>query len=640
MNLLKFTLFFLLLSTPFYAQKKNDYPTPEEIKKAEKLREIYSKDDVAVLESDENISFGYDKRAEKVTVSNTVKQTLININQRADIYKYEFYDSESKIETFSLTNRIGKPTYFTVTDEFYKDNDLFYNDAHVKHMSVNFPVQGYSYIFDLEKKYNDVKYFTSLYFNDEYPVINKTITIIVPNWLNLELKEFNFEGNKIIKSKKADPKNNATIYTYNVKDLAATNKDSNSPGRSYLYPHIVVIAKSYTKDDKQTMLFNTTADLYKWYKSLVNLMKDDVTLLQEKVKELTANAKTDDEKIRNIYYWVQDNIRYIAFEDGIAGFKPDESDHVFQKRYGDCKGMANLIKQMLKAAGFDARLTWIGTKHIAYDYTTPSLSVDNHMICTLFHKGKKYFLDGTEKFNSLGNYAERIQNKEVMIEDGEKFIIDKIPKSNSGTNKETISIKLSIENEKLKGTSSRSYLGESCAQFLNIYSAFGNDKKRETLDNFLSLEDKNITVSNIKSSDFKNRDKKLTIDYGIELENKVSRFDNDIYIDLEFMNEYKLYEFKDRKTDYQFDYKIDYDSMVSLQIPDGYKIAKIPENLTIKETDYEINITFVQNANEIIYKKTFDFKNAVIPFSGIEKWRGFIKNLNNIYNQQITLSKI
>ena len=90
------------------------------------------------------------------------------------------------------------------------------------------------------------------------------------------------------------------------------------PGRSYLYPHILVIAKSFTKDGATTTLFKSNADLYNWYKSLIAMMKDDTTVMKSKVNELTANAKTDDEKIKNIYYWVQDNIRYIAFEDGIA----------------------------------------------------------------------------------------------------------------------------------------------------------------------------------------------------------------------------------------------------------------------------------------------------------------------------------
>ena len=57
----------------------------------------------------------------------------------------------------------------------------------------------------------------------------------------------------------------------------------------------------------------------------------------------------------------------------------------------------------------DARLTWIGTRSIPYDYTIPSLAVDNHMICTVFLGEEKYFLDATEEYVGFGDYAYRIQ---------------------------------------------------------------------------------------------------------------------------------------------------------------------------------------------------------------------------------------
>jgi len=624
------------LGNTVFSQKNID-PTPEDISLAKKLREKYSKDDIAILESTDNISFDFNKKEGKVTVFHNAKEHLMNINHRADIHKYEFYDSETQIETFSMKYRNDKSTSFFVKDEFYKDKDLFYNDARVKYMTVDFPVQGYTYRYEMEKKYKDVKYFISLYFNDEYPVLKKTISFSIPNWLEVELKEFNFEGYQIKKTSRQE--NNMTYVTYTLEDIPAVYKEEDTPGRSYTYPHVLVLAKSFTDNGKQTTLFKTSDDLYKWYKSLLAMMKDDTNVMKAKVAELTANAKTDDEKIKNIYYWVQDNIRYIAFEDGIAGFKPDESNNVFEKRYGDCKGMANLIKQMLKMAGFDARLSWIGTKHIAYDYKTPSLAVDNHMICTLIHKGKKYYLDGTEKFNSLGEYAERIQSKEVMIEDGDKCIIEKIPAVTNEANKEQFKAILSIQDERLTGNCNHNYSGESRAQFLNIYNNFETNKKKERLDGYISKQDKNITTSDLKTTDFQNRDGKLNLDYNINIANKVSSFDNEMYIDLEFMNEYKGFVLKDRKVDYEMDYKTHYESQINLIIPDGYKVTRLPSNLSIKENDFDINITFDKTEKEIIYKKSFIFKNGRIKASEMDKWNDFIKKMIENYNQQITISK-
>lgn len=631
-------VFFIFFCTPAFAQKNID-PTPIDVQNARKLREKYPKDDVAIMESREVISFDLNKSDGKVTVTNITNEELVNINHRADIRKYEFYDNESEIESFSLKYRNDRSTPFPIKDEMYKDKDLFYMDARVKYMTIDFPVQGYSYNYEIKKKYNDVKYFTSLYFNDEFPVLKKEFSITVPEWLTVELKEFNFEGCNIKKTKSVDPATKATVYKYTMENVPAHFDEENAPGRSYLYPHILVIAKSFKNKDNQVTLFNSTADLYKWYKSLIGMMQDDPSVFKDKVAELTATAKTDEEKIKNIYYWVQDNIRYIAFEDGIAGFKPDESNNVFSKRYGDCKGMGNLIKQMLTVAGFDARLTWIGTKHIAYDYTTPSLAVDNHMICTLFYKGKKYFLDGTEKFNSFGEYAERIQNKEVMIENGDQFLIEKVPSVSSEFNKEIFKANLKIVDGKLQGTCSKSFAGESRSQLLYIMNSLKSDKKDEALERYLSKSDKNIKVQNIKSSDLKNRDQKLTMDYEVAVENRVSDFDNDMYIDLEYMNEYKSFELKDRKTDYEFDYKTNYESNVSLAIPAGYKVTKIPENLTINENNFAVDVKFIQTGNEISCKKSFIFKNGVIKANEVEKWNAFVKNLQETYNQQIILSK-
>ncbi|MFM2229836.1 MAG: hypothetical protein RL607_1094 [Bacteroidota bacterium] len=617
--------------------QKNIDPTPEDISKAKSLREQYSKDDVAILESTDAIGFDYNSSADKITVSIKTNEHLMNINHRADIHKYEFYDSESSIENFIVRFRNEKNTSFYVKDEPYKDDDLFYNDARVKYTSIDFPVQGYTYFYELNKKYNDIKYCTTFYFQDEFPVLKKKIVFSVPKWLDIELKEFNFNGFDIKKT--VTDSDSETIYTFTLDNAPAYFKEKDSPGRTYLYPHIMILTKSYAKGSKSGTLFKTHEDLYKWYISLVKMMHNEPEKLREKVTELTAKAKTDEEKIKNIYYWVQDNIRYIAFEDGLAGFKPDEAQNVFEKRYGDCKGMANLIKQMLVLAGFDARLTWIGTKHIAYDYKTPSLAVDNHMICTLFFKGKHYFLDGTEKFCAFGEYAERIQNKEVMIEDGEKCILDKIPAGTAAMNKEVFTANLSLENEQLKGTCQRSFIGESREYFQNIYNHFESNKKKEMLDGYLAHQNKSIKVDQVKTSDINNREQKLTIDYAIDIANKVSSFDNEIYVDLDFMNEYKEFQLKDRKTDYEFDYKTVYESDITLQLPAGYKVTKLPESISVKENNYEVSLTYTVENNKIHYKKSFLFKNAVLKTADFEQWRAVNKRVAEAYNTQIILTK-
>jgi Transglutaminase-like superfamily/Domain of Unknown Function with PDB structure (DUF3857) len=633
------TIFSFLFMTTFFftsfAQKKVD-PDEKDLQIARSLKEKFPDDNVALELSKDHVSFGISRKNNKVTVRHQLREVLINLNTRADIHKYCFYDGETKISEFNIQYKNKKTALFYIKDEAYTSNDLFHNDTRVKYVSLDFPLRGYRYLSTITKEYKDVKYFTKLYFNDEYPIAKKVITIEIPDWLELELKEINFDGFDI---KKEVTNNKSKIYTYTMENVTARHKEGNAPGPTYIYPHILILPKSFTQNNSKTVIFNSTQDLYNWYKSLVNSLENDEKPFKDKVDELTQDAVTDDEKIKNIYYWVQDNIRYIAFEDGIAGFKPDEAANVYNKKYGDCKGMANLCKQMLIEAGFDARLTWIGTKRIAYDYSTPNLSVDNHMICTIIKDGKMIFLDGTEKFSAFGEYANRIQGKQVLIEDGDDFILKKVPISDEEFNKEKIIYSLTLEGENIVGEVNKNYNGESRAGLLGYFSTLKNDKKDEFLERYLNKGSSNIKVSNIQTTDLLDRELSLDITYNISIKNAVSAFDDDIYIDIDFDKELSNLNLEKRKTNYLFRYKKDVESITTLQIPVGYKATHLPENLAVSSENYDLKVTFSQQENTITYEKHFAFKNAKIETSDFDEWNKFIKSLNNIYNQQIILTK-
>jgi hypothetical protein len=199
-------------------------------------------------------------------------------------------------------------------------------------------------------------------------------------------------------------------------------------GSSFIYQHVLLLSKSF-KDNKGVTkrLFKETKDLYSWYAKLVSEVAIDTAPIKEKVAEITTGITDKNERVKAIYYWVQDHIKYIAFKEGIAVLQTNLPQNVCNKRYGGGKGMAILLKIILIEAGFDAKLVWIGTNAIAYDYATPSLRVDNPMITAIMVDGKPIFLEGTEKFNKYGTFATRIQGKRGLIENGSEFELVQVP---------------------------------------------------------------------------------------------------------------------------------------------------------------------------------------------------------------------
>ncbi len=89
------------------------------------------------------------------------------------------------------------------------------------------------------------------------------------------------------------------------------------------------------------------------YTELSDPQSEPDDAIATKARELTANAKTELEKIQAIGRYVQ-NIQYISIQIGIGGYRPHAATEVFAKNYGDCKDKANLMRAMLRAVKVQA----------------------------------------------------------------------------------------------------------------------------------------------------------------------------------------------------------------------------------------------------------------------------------------------
>ncbi|MDC8003643.1 transglutaminase-like domain-containing protein [Aureisphaera galaxeae] len=619
-----------------FAQKKKN-PLPENVSLAKELKEKYEEADIAIKSRTTKVTFKRNKQSGKLEALVRDKINLVGISSSARIQYPVFYDSESKVERFMLRSNKGRDITAVVKDEAMKSEDLFHTDYRVKYTELSFPLQGYNRMIEIEKRYTDSKYFTSLYFSDHFPVVEGKLIVTIPSWLELDIKEFNFEGYTIEKSEKTSEGNSVITYTY--KELDERSKKKYSLGPSYLYPHVLFIAKAYKSKEGTVNLFSNTEDLFAWYNSLVESVEIDSSVYTDKVKELVAGVSSDEEKIKNIYYWVQDNIRYIAFEDGIAGFKPDSPQNVFTKRYGDCKGMAILTKNMLQEAGFDARLVWIGTDRLAYDYSIPSLSVDNHMIAAVVLNGETIFLDGTEKYNRFGEYATRIQNKEAMMQDGDSFKIIKVPAASGTGNRDKAVYNLRVNDESLLGTATRTFSGETRVSFQNSYQAFGGDEKLDRLSGYLGGSNQNFFVDELKVSDEEDRENDLSVDFVVQVENSVTEFDGVLYLEIDPTKQLIPQIDENRSTPFLHYLKEAYITEVNLTMPEGYSKAELPEGLSISNDLLDINLSYQQQGNSILYKNEITLKKRVVDPAQFELWNETFEALKEQLNQQITLNK-
>ena len=600
----------------------------QDLKEAE---QVFPEDGLVLTESLIHFKFKKEKKTKNLVVVEERAEEFLSLKgnqQFSYVVHYDDYSTVDKFETDALVN-----------DDYYQSNDIFHSDIRMQYANYSLRQKGLTRTIKTAKTYKDIKYLTKVYLTSQQGALQRTIKFTIPKAFEVDLVSVNFEGYTVDKIEKEKGGNREIEYS--IKNLDGFSEEESLPGASYIYPHVLILPKTYKDGEVEEAFFNSLDALYAWYAQLVAEVENKPEKLTEIVKELTTSASSEEDKIKNIFYWVQDNIRYIAFEDGIAGYQPENCQTVFFNRYGDCKGMANLMKEMLKLAGFDARLVWLGTKSVATNYSTPCLASDNHMICAVKQGDDFIYLDGTEKYTLLGAYAERIQNQEVLIEDGASFIHTKIPVQGHLKNTRDYSLKLRMTEENtLVGVAKITEKGEAMSRIMYRYNQTRTDEKEESLKRYLALYDKFITIENMKVPSMDRAMDEFILASDITIKNKISTFDNEVYL---YLDPYRIFESYDLGEDRQFplwtSHKHNDKVRIEFELPEGYELSSLPESLDIQNEDFQFNLAYKQEGTKVFYEVQVQIPNSEVTKPNIEAWNKAIKSLKAAYDEPIVLVK-
>jgi hypothetical protein len=148
---------------------------------------------------------------------------------------------------------------------------------------------------------------------------------------------------------KIEPAVNGSSYAWELRDLAPIRDEPASPN---IYNLLPTIAINYSQSDSgiSSKNFETWAQVSRWATELHDPQAIPDESIVAKARELTANSKTELDRIKAIGRFVQ-NLQYISIDIGIGrgnGYRPHAASQVLAKAYGDCKDKANLMRALLK----------------------------------------------------------------------------------------------------------------------------------------------------------------------------------------------------------------------------------------------------------------------------------------------------
>jgi transglutaminase-like putative cysteine protease len=95
-------------------------------------------------------------------------------------------------------------------------------------------------------------------------------------------------------------------------------------------------------------------DVDEWAHELYHKAAEPTLEVQRAARKLFDAARSKRETVKDVFYFVQKNIRYIEADVTRGGLVPHSAESVLNHQYGDCKDQATLVVAMLKSLGIDA----------------------------------------------------------------------------------------------------------------------------------------------------------------------------------------------------------------------------------------------------------------------------------------------
>ena len=581
-------------------------------------------------------------------IQNTSFESMIlsenGIHNNEETFTYSELVKLLEYDAFSVINNNGKEKKIKVTQTNEKNSSsssVFFDD--IKERQLIFPhlEKGAKKVYNYKREFLDPFLLHKYMFISGFPIKNATFEVKTDKNINIGYKIFN-DPNNAIEFNKKEVKGKI-VYTWTLKDVKAFKHESNGPGILHTAPHIDIYVKDYTINDQKTIVLDDVAQLHKYYQGFVNnLNKKECVDLKKITQDITKDKATDEEKIKSIFYWVKDNIKYVAFENGYEGFIPREADLVFERKFGDCKDMANIIVSMANYANIkDVNLCWIGTREIPYSYTelaTPA--VDNHMIAS-YKKGDEYiFLDATDRETRFGLPTSFIQGKEALVNNGTEFKIVKVPVVAATKNQVDDIVKVKIKDGKLIGNGKMELYGFNRSMTLMQIGDASGKTRFEMIKSLVLKGNNKFNLNSYTEENISNRDLPYNINYDFELDNYLIKVDKEVYLN-PFLH--KIFEknpiLKDRVTGYDFEIISLFNSQYEFEIPANYSVKYVPKNFTLENELLKVGTVYTQDNNKINVKYTFELKKLVIEPNDFSLWEESIKKMKSNYSETLILTE-
>ena len=611
------------------------------------LKKQYPKKDLIFLNYDLEVNVEIDDG--ELRISEVISKSKVLLTEKAKKYEEEsipFYNANEIVEIEASTQLPkGKryKTYKVDENDFKKIKTIseryFYDDSYA--LQFNYPeaIEGAICNVSYKSVIDNPIFMPSFFLANYTPIKEMNIRLVYDKEVDLLVHEFNMEEPLKFSTSQ---KGGKIIKELQLRDIETV--DIEGGGRSFqaIVPHIALAISSYEVDGRKKKVMGGLDDLFSTYSKFISEVDEETEKeFAVKVDSIIGTKETELDKVKAIYQWVQQNIKYIAFEDDMGGFIPRDPQMVFDRKFGDCKDMSSIIVSMLDKADIKGNFAWTGTRDLPYKYSEGcGTFIDNHMIAVYYSELEKkyYYLDATHEYLPFGIIPSNIQEKQVLVYQSPttyKVLSNGVTECEANLNSETC--RLRIEGEKLVGHFNIKLDGYQIVEYKNIFDRMTTEQLEKRYQTYFAKGSNKSTVTAINPD---HDSRPLDINYDIVIDEYISQAGDEIYVN---MNLDKLLEGQkmpdSRKQEVDLRETLNFTKNYILEVPEGYEVTYIPEDVSFGDDKFSCSIGYEKNDKEVVYNYNLCLDVIWLNPDQFSEWNTFIKNLKKSYRENIILTK-
>ncbi len=594
-----------------------------------------------------------DKKEDKLTFTNYVRVKIFTERGRERFAKFDLpFTKDVKIEGIAarVTKADGTVLELQPSDIF--EREIVKVDK-VKIKAKSFAVAGIEPGVIFEYQYREVRKNDSaggerLIFQKDIPI--QKMSYYVRPYGGRTLRQNSFNMSADVTFDKAQGDGNEGFYVATMTNVKAFKEEPRMPPINFVRSWMLLYYESFNN-------FNLT----KWsgYANAISFGFKEIVKANDDVKKtaqmLTAGGATTEDKVRNIYNFVQKDIKNITFDSTmtdearrkVENKKPSDT---LKKRMGDSGDIERLFASLVSAAGFEARIVLSGdSREFFFNPNQQAHSSFVHLCCTAVKiDGKfRYFNPGTPflGFGQLTWYEEGVSA--ILIgENGYDLNGTTFNDQDKNNAKRTGKFKLT-EDGTLEGNITIEYAGQNA---IRRRQAGYDDSEQKRLDDFKAeMQDQMSTAefADVTLENFADNSEPLIYACKVRVVNYAQKTGKRLFLQPGFFEYGNKAIFSDSKRVHQIFFKHPWseDDDVQIQLPPNFALdsADAPANNgddgNISSQKFKLT---VEKGTTLQYKRTFYFGNGgriLFPANAYPALKGLFDKFQQADSHTITLKQ-